>query len=643
MMKSHKPVLCGKEPFMSIRSLAYLPFVAILYAFIYLHTKIYTDGDITYLLIAAQRMLQGGQYVRDFFESNPPMILYLYIPAVWLAKWTPDKLFLLFDSYVFVLIMLSMWGSYCLLKRMVQDKFICLGMLYALTVILLLLCYEDYGQREHLFLILTLPYFFAAALRYQRQDIKVSFAVYIGVLAGLGFAIKPTFLIPLCLVELAIIIHQRRLLAWISTESLVVITILCLYLASVFILTNSYIHTILPFVSKYYFKGGARPWNVLLLDPLLIYCFSCTIGYFIFAKYDRYPALGKMLLLTQIGMIISCVVTRTIWFYHILPAFSLSFLLLTFCLLQLIATEKPKSWWLRLALLSVFICDAIYTLAYAYFTKPDSETTIFFYKFFSVLQIFFTLVLTMCLYWFLLHKKRFTLLITLSLLVLLMFAMYQLRNDVELFYSRSHLVFALMLFMDGWIVFNIMACLWMLTSRFSTYSLQITLAVQRIVFSTAAIFLIYFSPLNIIYKANLTELNFQRLGDKLTHYLKSTGATKVDCFSSMASLCFPMIYYSGQQFSGRESNFWWFTGLVNTPQTFQSRQDADYLVNIITADLNTNKPQKIIVDSNMFYEQNNPVFANNKNFQQAWQHYRLTVGFPDNSIAAEFYVYSRVD
>ncbi len=636
---------------MSLRLLSFLPFPAIVVAFLYLHTRIYFNSDVAYLLIVAQRMLEGGQYVRDFFESNPPMIIYLSMPAVWLTKWFPGQLFFIFDSYVFGLIILSVCSSSGLLKRIIQNKFIYFGILYTLLIVLLLLCYQDYGQREHLFLILTLPYFFAAALRYQRQDIALPFAFYIGVLAGLGFAIKPTFLVPLCLVELAFIIQQRHLLAWVRTESIVVLMILCLYLASVFIFTNSYIHTVLPYVSKYYFKGMAKPWSLVLLNPLLIYSLSCTITYFLFSKYDRYPALGKILLLAQMGMITSCLATKTIWFYHILPAFSLSFLLMTFCVLQLIVIGEPQLWRSRLGCLSVLIFDAIYTLAYAYyvkpdyayFIKPDSETIIFFFKFFTVLQIFCMLMLTIYFYWFLLQKKRVSILIGVSLVILLVFAMLQLHNDIELFFSHKHFVFDLMLFMDSWIVLNIIACLWMCVSRFSINSVKNTLTVQRIVVWSAVISFIYFSPLNILYEKSLSQLELQRTGDQLVHYLKTPGATKVDCFSSAANMCFPMINYSGQQFSGRESNFWWFSGLVFAKESSQTSQDADYLINLITTDLNKHKPQLIVMDTNMFYGQHHTVFVKNKSFQQAWRHYRLKVGIPDNSLTSQFYVYSRID
>lgn len=47
--------------------------------------------------------------------------------------------------------------------------------------------------------------------------------------------------------------------------------------------------------------------------------------------------LGRTLFLTQIGMTIACLLTKTSWFYHLLPAIASGFLLMCYCLLQLIA------------------------------------------------------------------------------------------------------------------------------------------------------------------------------------------------------------------------------------------------------------------------------------------------------------------
>ncbi len=46
--------------------------------------QIALNTNHAWLLIVAERLLQGGRYVSDFYEPNPPMSLIIYIPQYWL-------------------------------------------------------------------------------------------------------------------------------------------------------------------------------------------------------------------------------------------------------------------------------------------------------------------------------------------------------------------------------------------------------------------------------------------------------------------------------------------------------------------------------------------------------------------------------
>ena len=53
---------------------------AIYLAAIAVQSNIYMISDVSWLLHVTQSFLQGGHYNQDFFETNPPMIIFLYIP-----------------------------------------------------------------------------------------------------------------------------------------------------------------------------------------------------------------------------------------------------------------------------------------------------------------------------------------------------------------------------------------------------------------------------------------------------------------------------------------------------------------------------------------------------------------------------------
>src|SRR6185437_2828635 len=46
------------------------------------------NSDVASLLYDTKLLLMGGTYVKDFFETNPPMVLYLYAPVILIEKLT---------------------------------------------------------------------------------------------------------------------------------------------------------------------------------------------------------------------------------------------------------------------------------------------------------------------------------------------------------------------------------------------------------------------------------------------------------------------------------------------------------------------------------------------------------------------------
>ena len=65
--------------------------------------------------------------------------------------------------------------------------------LLLLAFVLLVLVGGMFGQREHLMLMLILPYAFAAAIISEGEQVPRALALLTGIMAGVGFALKPYF------------------------------------------------------------------------------------------------------------------------------------------------------------------------------------------------------------------------------------------------------------------------------------------------------------------------------------------------------------------------------------------------------------------------------------------------------------------
>ncbi|TAK73665.1 MAG: hypothetical protein EPO11_08080 [Gammaproteobacteria bacterium] len=330
-----------------------MPALLIVLAY-FLQTHLLLSGDVGYLLYVTNQFLEGGTYTKDFFETNPPMILYLYTPACLLAKFTGISIITAVRIYISVLILLSFYLCMTLLKRIIQpqDKFLFTLLRYMVLFILLFLPAYHFGQREHLLMILILPYLLSCVLLKEKKNLPAHTAFLIGFLAGCGFALKPFFLVTLGLVELYVS-------NWIRIESLVIACVLILYLGSIFIFQPNYIYILLPLISDLYFIGPAQPWLVLLTTPTVCLCFFAIFVYLFCYQQDRYRPLSMIFLLALLGMIVAFLLPQTAWYYHVLPALSLSCLLMTLCFGQALMTRR-----LFLVSASLFILFIPFNIVY---------------------------------------------------------------------------------------------------------------------------------------------------------------------------------------------------------------------------------------------------------------------------------------
>lgn len=308
------------------------------------HKYLLFSPDVSYLLHAANQMLEGGHYVTDIFETNPPMILYLYFPACLLAKVVSIDLITAMRIYILCLMVISSGVCFVLLKRMVgstNDVYfkamygIFFGALFFLPI-------AAFAQREHLLIIFMLPYLLMAALRLDNKNINPWLAVGVGLFAGFGFALKPYFLTAFCLVELLFIFKKRKLFAWVRIESLMVASVLVIYLLSVFIFQKEYIKIILSLVYEYYFSAIKQPWVSILSRSYAVFCFFLGFSYLFFAPYDKYKNLGLVIYMALLGMIIAFIIPQNAWFYHVFPAWALALILTIHCFAQQIAHHRNK-------------------------------------------------------------------------------------------------------------------------------------------------------------------------------------------------------------------------------------------------------------------------------------------------------------
>lgn len=284
--------------------------------------------DLSWDLLAAKRLYHGGSYTNDFFDLNPPLIFYLLIPPTRMTDYFHIPISIAFHSYLLIISLFSLWLCNHLLQQLFRQKnLIVYSILAALASIYWILPSNDYGEREHFFILLIMPYIFCVACRLSKIEVRDSLAFFIGVLAALGFTLKPYFLLTPILLEAYFLIDTRRWFAWVKTETLIILSFIVLYIVFIYIYHRDYISTIIPLANHYYSSGMSDPWFDILTSPWTLYCFF-ALGFFSFTCYQHhYKKVSMVLFLSLCSFLCAHFLQQKNWYYHIYPAISLSILL----------------------------------------------------------------------------------------------------------------------------------------------------------------------------------------------------------------------------------------------------------------------------------------------------------------------------
>jgi hypothetical protein len=162
------------------------------------HAAAFLNHDVSFLLVATARWLNGATLYTDIMEINPPWVFYLTAPAVLLADDLGIGSSGAFVVWIGAIATLSLFWSWSLVSRVPGlGSWNAYAIVLACLASLIFIPSVNFGQREHIFVIFALPYliqqmFFASSgLPTSRME-----STALGVFAVMGIALKPFFLLP---------------------------------------------------------------------------------------------------------------------------------------------------------------------------------------------------------------------------------------------------------------------------------------------------------------------------------------------------------------------------------------------------------------------------------------------------------------
>jgi hypothetical protein len=183
-------------------------------------------------------MLRGARPYVDLVEANPPLILWLNTIPVTIAHLFAVSSGTVFNAMVLGLAVVSVWWCAILLKEIFPEASrLRHAMVLLLLFALLPLSREDFGEREHLLLILVLPYVLLTVRWIGDDEPAPRGSLLAGLAAGVGIALKPYFIALWIALEALALLHRRPGRPWLRLESAMIVTVGLGYLLAVVLWT----------------------------------------------------------------------------------------------------------------------------------------------------------------------------------------------------------------------------------------------------------------------------------------------------------------------------------------------------------------------------------------------------------------------
>lgn len=202
---------------------------------------VYLNQDSAGLVYEAARVHGGELLNRDFIEINPPLIVYMMLIPVYLH----DIFHISLPDAFTIFMALLLLPSLALALPRINNN----GAKLLLIFLAIFPMSNVFGQREHIFIILILPYFVAL---WDKENPSPIFMALSGLMAGIGFCIKPYFVVIWAGFVLLKMLRRRKFFSFLNLQDILVGACLAAYVFYLIFVEQEYVSHIVPFLLKYY-------------------------------------------------------------------------------------------------------------------------------------------------------------------------------------------------------------------------------------------------------------------------------------------------------------------------------------------------------------------------------------------------------
>jgi len=299
----------------------------------------YAGPDTGFLLDEAARVLNGARLYTDLVEMNPPLIVLLNMGAVLFGRLLGISEILAYRLGCLAALLGTLALAVSLLRRLLPHALVLRRAIVLLLVFTLFnLPGQDFGEREHLLLMLAVPYLLLAAARATGREIPTSQAVLVGLLAAIGVALKPHFVLLWLATEGYLRLTRRVALRSVTPETCAIAAFLALYLGATVIWAPEYFG-IVQLLARPYTRFLYDPfWHLLLTGRGALLTLFALLAYAALRRDARHRELLDLFALGALVSLVAGAAQQKELRYHFYPSFAL-----TIVLLGLVAWDTRES------------------------------------------------------------------------------------------------------------------------------------------------------------------------------------------------------------------------------------------------------------------------------------------------------------
>jgi hypothetical protein len=273
------------------------------------------DPDVSWQLWIAHELNGGVRLYRDIVEANPPLWFWMAMPIDWAASLIHVRS----DHVLIVAIGFAAALSLAATNRLLEPasrSSRTLLLAYA-ALILVAMPWQQFGQREQIALIGTLPYAALIAARRRGERVSPGFAFVVGAGAAVGLALKHYFLLVPVLVELWLLAGQGRKWRPFRAETIAVAAVGTLYAGAFAFFARDYFSVQLPLILLAYGVTGAER-VVDLFQPAVLTALA-TLLLLVATSRRAGSGLAAAMMVSATGFAAAYFIQAKGWSYHAVP------------------------------------------------------------------------------------------------------------------------------------------------------------------------------------------------------------------------------------------------------------------------------------------------------------------------------------